>query len=140
MPVLFASRWNADAQAWRSDDPDDIPTMSDAVQFFADEVRQRSGGTRRPSWSRYASTGTSARQQRHGPIRWVQRLNEHLRERDIKEAQESIEYLNQELEKTTVIEIQQGIFRLIEQQIEGRDAGQRPRRICVSNSRSGQHA
>ncbi len=48
----------------------------------------------------------------------VERLNNYLRVRDIAEAERSIEFLNEELEKSSVIEIRQGIFRLIENQIE----------------------
>ncbi|HHI92386.1 MAG TPA: hypothetical protein ENK04_02560 [Gammaproteobacteria bacterium] len=46
----------------------------------------------------------------------VARLNEHQRQAAIKEAQQSIDYLNQQLSKTSVVDMQQAIYRLIESQ------------------------
>ncbi|NOX91659.1 MAG: hypothetical protein GXP18_04185 [Gammaproteobacteria bacterium] len=46
----------------------------------------------------------------------VARLNEHQRQAAIKEAQQSIDYLNQQLAKTSVVDMQQAIYRLIESQ------------------------
>jgi len=49
---------------------------------------------------------------------WASRLvalvNQKMRSDAIQEATQSIEYLNQELSKTSAIELQQGIYRLIE--------------------------
>jgi len=46
----------------------------------------------------------------------VARLNEHQRQAAIREAQQSIDYLNQQLSKTSVVDMQQAIYRLIESQ------------------------
>jgi uncharacterized protein involved in exopolysaccharide biosynthesis len=46
----------------------------------------------------------------------VQRLNEHQRQNAIREAQQSIDYLNQQLAATSVVDMQQSIYRLIESQ------------------------
>ncbi len=46
----------------------------------------------------------------------IARLNEHQRQAAIKEAQQSIDYLNQQLLKTSVVDMQQAIYRLIESQ------------------------
>ncbi len=46
----------------------------------------------------------------------VARLNEHQRQAAIKEAQQSIDYLNQQLSDTSVVDMQQAIYRLIESQ------------------------
>jgi len=46
----------------------------------------------------------------------VARLNEHQRQVAIKEAQQSINYLNEQLSKTSVVNMQQAIYRLIEAQ------------------------
>jgi uncharacterized protein involved in exopolysaccharide biosynthesis len=44
----------------------------------------------------------------------VERANEDLRQRAILEAEESIAYLNKELVKTSVVEIRQAIYKLLE--------------------------
>jgi len=46
----------------------------------------------------------------------VARLNEHQRQTAIREAQQSIDYLNQQLTETSVVDMQQAIYRLIESQ------------------------
>ncbi len=46
----------------------------------------------------------------------VTQLNEHQRKAAIQQAQQSIDYLNQQLDKTTVVDMQQVIYRLIESQ------------------------
>jgi uncharacterized protein involved in exopolysaccharide biosynthesis len=46
------------------------------------------------------------------------RLNEHMRRRDIARAERSIEYLNRQLEKTQVREVQRALFRLLESQLK----------------------
>lgn len=46
----------------------------------------------------------------------VARLNEHQRQNAISEAQQSIDYLNQQLAATSVVDMQQAIYRLIESQ------------------------
>jgi uncharacterized protein involved in exopolysaccharide biosynthesis len=46
----------------------------------------------------------------------VAKLNEHQRQTAIDEAQQSIDYLNQQLTSTSVVDMQQAIYRLIETQ------------------------
>jgi uncharacterized protein involved in exopolysaccharide biosynthesis len=47
----------------------------------------------------------------------VSRLNQHARDRAVAEANRSLEYLNGELSKTNVLEMQQTIYRLIEREM-----------------------
>ena len=117
MPVLFPEAWDSDNQDWFADNPDGIPTMSEAVAKFADSIRRVQEDTRRNlvelqiDWTDPEHAARWANQ-------LVDRLNDYLRQRDIAEAQRSIEFLNQELAKSSVIELRQGIYRLIESQIE----------------------
>ena len=117
LPVLFADRWDAQAQRWDVADPADVPTLADGVRFFnrgvrAVEEERRTG----------IVTLIVVWKDREQAARWanllVERANRDLRERAIKEAQASIDYLDSELAKTSVIELRQAIYRLVESQIK----------------------
>lgn len=115
MPVLFASDWSAEKGGWR--DPDAAPTLWDAVNFFDAEVRQvyqdNSTGVIRLTidWSDAVLAAEWAN-------RLVSDLNERMRERVILEAERSIEYLNKELEKTKIVDLESAIYGLIEEHIK----------------------
>ena len=116
LPVLFHEKWDDERGRWKVDDPEKIPTLWDAVTLFSEQIRsvfenKRTGlVTLRIEWT-----------DPHQAARWanllVERVNAKLRERAIEQARRSIDYLNRELEKTTIVELRQAIYRLIEGQI-----------------------
>lgn len=117
MPVLFSDRWDADNNEWLVSGPDDIPSIAKAYSLFDQSIRtvqedsRRNLVTLRIDWTDPALAADWANQ-------LIERLNDHLRQRDIAEAMRSIDFLNEELQKSSVIELRQGIYRLIESQIE----------------------
>lgn len=116
-PILFENDWDAAEKKWRSSDPEDQPTLDDAIELFDEDVREV---------ERDKITGLVAlRVKWKDPQRaadWanqlVDRANAMVRENARREAQKSIEYLNGELDKTTVIERREFIFRLLEEQTQ----------------------
>ncbi|MEJ2379340.1 MAG: Wzz/FepE/Etk N-terminal domain-containing protein, partial [Pseudolabrys sp.] len=117
LPVLFASKWNPDTKTWNVDNPDDVPTMGDAYKLFDKKIRRvienKQSGlvTLEIDWKNREQAASWAND-------LVQRLNQRMRARAIHEARKSIDYLKQELGKTSVVDLQQGINRLIETQIK----------------------
>lgn len=115
MPILFEDEWDSAAENW--EDPDDSPTISDAYSLFSDEIRNVNYDadtglvTLRIEWSDRELAAIWAN-------KLVFRLNEFLRRRDTEESERSIEFLNSELKKASMVGLQQGIYGLIEQQIE----------------------
>lgn len=115
LPVLFADEWDDSAKAWRTDDPDEVPTLWDAYQLFDDDIRfvnenPKAGlVTLAVEWKDPGLAKSWADQ-------LVQRVNRETRERAIREAERSLSYLNQQLQKTEVVELRQAIFGLIENQ------------------------
>ena len=113
LPVLFADEWDAAAGKWLTKQPEEIPTLNDANELMNESILQVSEDKKTGvitvaiEWS-----------DRQLAAQWaneiVLRTNQSMRERAIKDAEASIEYLNKELRKTSVIEIQQAIYRLIE--------------------------
>ena len=115
LPVLYSGQWDAQAGAWR--DADDAPTLWKAVKFFDRSVR---------SVNEDGSTGviTVAVEWRDPQLatEWANKLvadlNAQVRQRAVEEAARSIEYLNKELGKTNIVELERSIYELIEDQIK----------------------
>jgi capsular polysaccharide biosynthesis protein len=115
LPVLFASKWDANQGKWRVP-PADVPTLEDAYLKFDKHIR---------SINEDEKTGLVTLE-----IRWfdrdqaadwanalVERLNARIRQRTIQEADRSVRYLNQQLELTSAVEVRQSIFELVERNI-----------------------
>ena len=114
MPILFAEIWDEDTKSWRVKEDKNKPTAWKAFKTFSG-IRSISEDTK---------TGMFVLS-----IEWkdpelatqwanslVERINAHQKAAAIKEAQRSIEYLKNELQETSVVEMRQAIFRLIEAQ------------------------
>ena len=114
MPVLFSEQWDTNARAWR--EGQDAPTIEDGVKLLMTDIRTVSEDRR---------TGLiSVRVEWNDPetaARWANGLvamaNARLRDQAIRSSELSIEYLNKELEKTSVVGLKQAIYRLIESQV-----------------------
>lgn len=117
LPVLFADRWDANNNRWDVDDPADVPTLADGVRMFERSVRAVQEDRRTG-----VVTLTVVWKDRELAARWanllVERVNRDLRERAIAESDASVRYLEGELAKTTVLELRESIYRLIENQIK----------------------
>jgi len=113
LPVLFAGRWNQLKGRWKTNE--EIPTAWEAFDYFDNNIRfietdRRTGLVKLIiEWkdpvlaSRWAN-------------KLVERLNQRLRTEAIETAVKSIAYLEKQLRKTSEVEIQQAIYRLIESQ------------------------
>lgn len=114
-PVLFPAKWDADQQKWR--DPDEVPTDFDAYDLFDKNIRtvnldRRTGLVSvTMEWRDPALAASWAN-------RLVTAVNLRRRNEAIHEAQQTIKYLEQQLPRTSSVEIQQSIYRLIETQLK----------------------
>lgn len=113
LPILFPDRWDPVHKRWRMrNGRPRTPTMDDAMKLFArirtvKEDRRTGLVTLSIEWTDYRLVADWAND-------LVARVNEFLRRRAIAEAQRSISFLEGELSKTSVVERQQIIYRLIE--------------------------
>ena len=114
LPVLFADDWDPARKAWRVDDPADAPTLTDGYRVLS-EIRTVSQD-RRSGFVTVTVDWTD----RNLAARWaglmIDGVNRRMRERTIREAEQSLEFLNKELQRANVLEIQQSIYRLMEAQ------------------------
>jgi uncharacterized protein involved in exopolysaccharide biosynthesis len=115
MPILFAKQWDPARRQWR--DPADAPTIAEGVERFSKKVRQvtedrRTGiVTISVIWSdRFAAAQWA---------NWlVAEADAALRERAVAEQGRSIEYLESESGKTSTVEIQSAISKVMETELK----------------------
>lgn len=113
MPVLYADDWAAESRSWTVDP---APTLRGAVDDFVEDVRsvvedRRTGlVTLSVEWTDpdLAADWANA---------YVAAANEVARRRATEEATHMLKFLHEELAKTSVLGVQQGIYQLIETQI-----------------------
>jgi hypothetical protein len=115
LPVLYADDWDAGKNAWKSNDAGKIPTLWKANRYFK-KIR---------SVSTDAKTGLITLS-----IKWsnptlaaawandlVTLTNEYLRGKAIAEAEVNLTYLYAEAAKTDVVPVRQGIYTMIQGEI-----------------------
>ena len=117
IPILFEDDYDQETGKWKQGKDEEEPSIEDAYKRFDERVR-------RINASKQTGLITVAIDWRDPEIasRWANGLirlaNNELREQAIEFGEKSITYLNQELERTNVVEIQQAIYKLIEAQIQ----------------------
>lgn len=113
MPVLFENKWDKNNKQWV--DTETPPTLWDAYNKFNKSIRKVSQDKK---------TGLiTVSIEWKDPVlaaEWVSklvaRINRKLRQEAIMASEKSIKYLQAELQKTSVIEIKESIYSLIEAQ------------------------
>lgn len=117
MPSLYAAEWDEEKKIWKVDDKKKIPTTFKAFSFFSKKILNISSEKK----SGLISISITWRD-REQAAKWanalVKKANSSLREKAITENQLSLDYLQKELQKTSLTEVQNTIYRLIENQIK----------------------
>jgi uncharacterized protein involved in exopolysaccharide biosynthesis len=117
LPVLYPRKWDSERQRWKSDDPDSRPTLWKANQYFDKNVRtvETNGKTGLVTMTiRWKDPRLAAA--------WandmVKLTNQYMRDRTIQETTRNIAYLEEQASKSTVVEIRNGIYQLMESEIK----------------------
>jgi len=117
-PLLFSNLWDAQHERWQADlDKADIPTPWDAYQMFSDSVRRihedRSTGmvTLSVEWRDPRMAAQWANDMVAG-------VNANLRQKAVETSNKAIAYLQDQLSRTTVVDLQQVLHRLIEAEMK----------------------
>jgi uncharacterized protein involved in exopolysaccharide biosynthesis len=116
LPVLFADRWDAAAGKWQSADPAEQPDLRDGIDYFLDGVLELSkdGET---GFVTLALEWRDPQQAAQWVMELVARANETKRRNDIRDAQQKLDYLNEQLAQANLIELRQAISRVVEEQV-----------------------
>lgn len=116
MPILFEDEWDAENKQWVNEE--EPPTSWDAYKVF-DAIRTVSA-EKNTGLITLAIEWTNPEQAADWANKLVKRINTQQRNEAILKAQKSIQYLNDELAKTSVIEVKQSIYTLIEAQTKNK--------------------
>jgi len=117
LPVLFPDRWDADARRWKVRGSESLaPTMDEAYEVFSDDVLSVSED-RRTGLVTVAIEATDPNSAAIWANDLVSEVNEVIRSRAIAEAQQSLTYLEREIERTKVAELQKVLYGMIESRI-----------------------
>jgi len=117
LPVLFDEKWDAKKNSWNVNNKKKIPTMWHAYRVFNKNVRKvledRKTGlvTLAIEWKDPKLAASWA-------AKMVQRVNANMRERAVQETENNLKYLRTALTKTSSVEVQEAIYRIIESQIK----------------------
>jgi uncharacterized protein involved in exopolysaccharide biosynthesis len=115
LPRLFEKRWDAQRKQWRN--PKKAPTIARGIK----QLQRKVIGVREDR-RRKLVTITVEWRDREEAARWanslVKRVNDDTRARAIEDARRSKIYLDRELARTTIVELQRAINRLTEAQIK----------------------
>jgi uncharacterized protein involved in exopolysaccharide biosynthesis len=114
MPILFVDLWDSDSQQWLVDIEEETPTAWDAYESFSSILNistdKKSGMvTLSIEWEDPEVAAEWANL-------LVVRLNKHLKQEAVQQAEKSIRYLKDQLATTSVVDMQQILYRLIEKQ------------------------
>jgi uncharacterized protein involved in exopolysaccharide biosynthesis len=114
---LFAEEWDAEQKRWKN--PDDAPSINDAVRKFSKEVvkisedRRTGLVTLRVEWSDPNVSAAWANEM-------IAQINRQMQSAAIAEADKSIAYLHQEIAATQDVELRAALYRLVEAQIQNK--------------------
>jgi hypothetical protein len=117
LPVLYYKKWDAEKQDWKSDDPDERPTLWKAEKKFREKVRSIDED-KKTGLITLTITWRNPEQAAAWANELVQRANRKLRDRAIERSQRNLDYLNEQLAKSNVVELQKAISSLIENEIK----------------------
>lgn len=113
LPVLYAKRWDAQAGRWKSGER--VPTLGEAVKYFTNGVVSIADD-KKTSFVTITVDWYSPQQAAEWANGMIDLVNDKLRAEAINHTSRSLEYLNGELAKTSVVELRQAIYRLVEEQ------------------------
>jgi capsular polysaccharide biosynthesis protein len=117
LPVLFREMWDEENQRWDDADAEDIPTLGDAYELFDEDVRRI---------REHRKTGLVVLsidwENPDEAARWanelVRRVNALLRKKAVSESESAINYVQEQLKQTSVVELRQVLHRLIESEMK----------------------
>lgn len=117
LPILYADKWDAERKAWKTQDPEEVPTVWKAEKKFAKKIRSI-GEDKKTGLVTLTIEWTDAELAARWAKDLVERANRDLRAREITQSQTNLAYLNDQLTKTSVVELQKAIYSLIEAEIK----------------------
>lgn len=116
LPILFKDKWDANNNSWKN--KKDLPSLWDAYKIF-NPVR-KVHKDKKTGLVTVAIEWTDPKQAADWVSKIIYRINNQFRQQAIIDAEKSIQYLQSELLKTSVIEVKQSIYKMVEAQTKNK--------------------
>lgn len=116
LPILFEQRWDSETQQWKGEE-ESWPTLWDGYKLFHKRIRDIQYDLT-TNLITMTITWKDAEQAKIWANSLVAKLNQHIRQKDISEAQKSIHYLEQQIQKTNIVRTKEILYGLLEKHIQ----------------------
>jgi uncharacterized protein involved in exopolysaccharide biosynthesis len=116
LPIIFHSKWDDNQNKWKTSDPKKIPTLWDANAIFKKRIRTVSNDPK-TGLATITITWTDPKLAAKWANDLVQRTNDQMRAKAIHDSEANLAYLNEQTLKTNEVAIRQGIYNLIQGEI-----------------------
>lgn len=117
LPVLFDDQWDAEKKVWRVDAPEDAPTLLDGFDLFQKKILKVSED-KKTGLVTLEMEWTSPELAAHWANELVRRANAELQQKALKESDHHIEYLQNQLQQTSLVDMRQSIYSLLENEFK----------------------
>lgn len=114
VPVFFARQWDAQFARWTLTDPKDV---RDGVKYFIDKVRTVKED-KKTGLVTLTIEWTDAKTAADWANLYVDRANERIRARALREAQANVSFLEHELTTTSLVTLRESIVRLLDTELQ----------------------
>ena len=113
MPILFENKWDSVKKQWLEDDLEKQPTLWKAYRIFVDKGLLATSINSDTGLVTLSIEWTDPVLATEWANKLVERLNNYLRNNEIDRSKRSLSYLNEELVRSNVDEIQKTLYALI---------------------------
>lgn len=115
LPILFENKWDAKNAKWEN--PDKAPTLWNGWNYFLNKLYEVKEDKKNGTIT-VAVEWTSAELAATWVNDLVAHTNAHIRERTIQASEKNLQYLQGQLAETSMVEMQQAIYRLMENELK----------------------
>lgn len=117
LPILFASKWDAAASRWKSNNQSEWPDVRDAVEYFQKHV-VRIHEDKKTGLVALSIDWKDPLQAAEWANEMVSRLNSLMRQRTLDASERNVQYLQQQLTRSQVLAVQQSVSKLLERELQ----------------------
>lgn len=117
LPILYPKLWDAKLGRWKTSDPDEIPNLWKANEYFKHRVRSVTESTK-TGLVTLTITWTDPQLAAEWANGLVNATNAYLRSQASAEADRNVAYLEQEAAKTDEVGVKQAIYLVLENEID----------------------
>jgi uncharacterized protein involved in exopolysaccharide biosynthesis len=117
LPILFANKWDSAAHKWKSDKKSYVPTLADGYRVFDKDIRNVVEN-RKTNIINVFITWQDPKLAKQWADGLVDSANDLLRRQEIERSTKNLEYLTAASDKTSIMEVKNSIFKLMESEIK----------------------